>query len=149
MEDKKMKKTITLIPIVLLLICFATASAHAGAARRHTIEGFMLGTGVAILSAAIYNGIHNDASPVYAGHHPMDDRNYRAAYRHGKRHHKRYSSFRPVGHWETIRTWINPVYESKWNPGHYNRRGEWVDGRHENFLISDGYWQEEKVWVRY
>jgi len=152
MEDKKMKKLITITTAITLLIYFSTVSAHAGAARRHTIEGFMLGTGVAILTAALYNGSRQqqpntdytqdnarNVEACYPGHR----------YGHWKKNHKKHRHHRPRGHWEVDRIWVDPVYEKKWNPGHYNRRGGWVSGRHEEFLVSDGYWQEEKVWVRY
>ena len=138
-----MKKIIATTTAVLLLICFSTASAYAGAARRHTIEGFMLGTGVAILGAAIINEINKDSKPQYTQNNSRHDEYCYAGYRYGhnNRHH------RSRGHWEVERIWIDPVYEKKWNPGHYNRRGDWVSGRYEKFLVQDGYWQEEKVWV--
>ena len=138
-----MKKIIATTTAVLLLICFSTASAYAGAARRHTIEGFMLGTGVAILGAAIINEINKDSKPQYTQNHSRHGEYCYAGNRYGynNRHH------RARGHWEIERIWIDPVYEKKWNPGHYNRRGEWLSGRYEKFLVQDGYWQEEKVWV--
>jgi len=146
MEDKKMKNIITITTAIVLLICFSTIPAHAD---RKTMEGFMLGTGVAILTAAIYNGINKP--PVYTRHQPDYNRYDPAGYwpGHRKHHHRKYSHNRPRAHWEVDRIWIEPVYETKYNPGHYNRRGNWVNGRYEKFLIQDGYWQEEKVWVRY
>ena len=144
-----MKKIIAITTTVLLLICFFAASAHAGAARRHTIEGFMIGTGVAILGAAIINGINNDSRHHYDRSYSRHSRHYYAGYRHGykNRHHRKYKHHRPRGYWEIERIWVEPVYEKKWNPGHYNRRGEWLSGRYEKFLVQDGYFQEEKVWV--
>ncbi len=53
------------------------------------------------------------------------------------------------GHWETRKTWIKPAYETRWNPGHYNRRGYWVEGRYEEFKVADGFWRSDKVWVRH
>ncbi|MBU1342617.1 MAG: hypothetical protein KKE44_20230, partial [Proteobacteria bacterium] len=147
---KKMKKIIAITTSIFMFVCFSTVSAYAGAARRHTIEGFMLGTGVAILGAAIINGINKDNRPQYTdnrsrngGHRYTTNR-----YAYKDRHHNGYQH-RPSGHWEIERVWVEPIYEKKWNPGHYNRRGEWVNGRNEKFLVRDGYWQEEKVWVRY
>ena len=55
-----MKQIITITTAVILLICFSTVQAHAD---RKTMEGFMLGTGVAILGAAIISGINNDRRP--------------------------------------------------------------------------------------
>jgi hypothetical protein len=151
---EKMKKIFTTITIVLIVICFSTVSARAGAARRHTIEGFMLGTGAALLTAAIIKEIHK--RPESVSQYETDsatDESCRYARcstaRYHRRHHRRAGRYESCGHWEVERTWVEPVYEKKWNPGHYNRRGEWVSGRLERFLIRDGYWKEEKVWVRY
>ena len=143
-----MKQIITITTAVILLICFSTVQAHAD---RKTMEGFMLGTGVAILGAAIISGINNDRRPQYARQHipPAEVRHieYREAYRHN--YPRNYRHHGPSGHWEITRIWVAPVYENKWNPGHYNHRGEWIDGRYEQFLISEGFWQEQKVWVRH
>ena len=141
-----MQKIIAITTIALLLICFSTVSAHAD---RKTMEGFMIGTGVAILGAAIINGIHNDSRHHYDRSYSRHSRHYYAGYRQGykKGHHRKYKSHRPRGYWEVERIWVEPVYEKKWNPGHYNRRGNWISGRYENFLVQDGYFQEEKVWV--
>ena len=143
-----MKKIIAITTSVLLLICFYTVSAHAD---RKTMEGFMLGTGIAILGAAIYNGIHNDSTPQYTQNIARPDAYRHAGYRYvlNNKHHIKYRHIGPGGYWKVERIWIDPVYEKKWNPGHYNRRGEWVSGRHENFLVQNGYWHKEKVWVRY
>jgi hypothetical protein len=132
-----MKKIIAITSAALLLICFSTASAHAGAARRHTIEGFMLGTGVAILGAAIINEMNKCPVPQYTRRNEY----HRYAGYSYRYHH------RPRGHWEVDKTWNEPVYEKKWNPGHYNHHGDWINGRYEKFMIKDGYWQEERVWV--
>ncbi|MCD4721134.1 MAG: hypothetical protein K8S13_14940 [Desulfobacula sp.] len=141
-----MKQIITITTAVLLLICFSTVSAHAD---RKTMEGFMLGTGVAILGAAIINGINNDSrfqySPNYSRHHRHHYAGYRQGYKN--RYHRKCKPHRSRGYWEVERIWIKPVYKKKWNPGHYNRRGNWISGRHEKFIVQDGYFQEEKVWV--
>lgn len=144
-----MKKITALSITVLLLICFSTVSATAGAARRHTIEGILIGTGVAILGAAIIKGMANDSHHQYNENNFRHSRHYYAGYRHGykNRQYRRYKSHRPRGYWEVERIWVGPVYEKKWNPGHYNRRGDWISGRHEKFLVQEGYFHEEKVWV--
>lgn len=144
-----MKKLIAITTSILVLTFFSAVSAHAD---RKTVEGFILGTGIAVLSAAIYNGVHKSPS-LQPQHTPTHFLKYedRHAYRHDKqntdRRHYRHQG--PSGHWEIERVWIAPVYEKKWNPGHYNPRGEWISGRHEKFLIQNGFWQEEKIWVRY
>ena len=144
-----MQKIIAITTAVLLLICFSTVSAHAD---RKTMEGIMIGTGVAILGAAIINGINQDSRPRYSSSHSRHSRYYYAGHRHDYRnkHHRKYRHHnRPRGYWEIERIWIEPVYEKKWNPGHYNRRGDWINGRLEKFMIKDGHWQEEKIWVRH
>jgi len=141
-----MQKTISIITAALILVCFSTVSAHAD---RKTMEGFMLGTGVAILGAAIIHGINKDSHPQYASSYSThNDHNYaKHRYGHKNKHHRKYCQHRPRGHWEIEKRWIEPVYEIKWNPGHYNRRGEWIDGRDERFIVTKGCWQEDKVWV--
>ncbi|WP_457551380.1 hypothetical protein [Desulfobacula sp.] len=139
-----MKKIIAITTSVLLLICFSTISAHAD---RKTVEGFIIGTGVAILGTALINGINKDFSPQYSRHHHRQDTSRHAGDRYANRGHNRYLGPGPRGHWEIEEIWITPIYEKKWNPAHYNRRGEWVSGRHETFLVQDGYWQGKKMWV--
>ncbi|MDD9303727.1 MAG: hypothetical protein HUK40_15860 [Desulfobacter sp.] len=126
-----MKKQIAIITASFLIIAVFAGFADAGAARRHTIEGFLLGTGVTLLGTAI---VHNMNRP-----EPVAIRKGR---HHGNRNCRK-------GHWETQRIWVEPVYETRWNPGHYNRRGRWICGRQERFEIAQGYWQRERVWVRH
>ncbi|MFA5904487.1 MAG: hypothetical protein WC836_11190 [Desulfobacula sp.] len=140
-----MKKLIIMMTTLLFLICFSTVPAQAD---RKTMEGFMLGTGAVILGAAIINGMNNNDSPRYSRHHsppPQVYIDYRDGYR--DRHHGRHHYDMPRGHWEIVRVWVEPAYERRWNPAHYNHRGEWVEGRYENFEISDGYYQDQRVWV--
>ncbi len=147
-----MKKTIATISAIFLVIVFSSSPARAD---RKTMEGFLLGTGVAILGTAIIHGIHRDNNSnhtqyqsSYSNHKTYRHSGYKDRDRHHsyKKHHRK--SHRR-GHWEVDRVWIDPVYEKKWNPGHYNRHGEWVNGRYERFEICKGYWKEEKTWVRY
>lgn len=131
---------------LLFLICFSAVPARAD---RKTMEGFMLGTGAVILGAAIINGMNNNDSPRYYSRHHSPPPQVYIDYRdgHHDRHHGRHHYDMPRGHWEIVRVWVEPVYERRWNPAHYNHRGEWVEGRYENFEISDGYYQDQRVWV--
>lgn len=149
-EDKQMKKMIAITAAAVLIVCISASGATAGAARRHTIEGVMIGTGIAILGAAIYNEIHDDDRTVHVVHHgdrhpprrvcqPPAPRN-RYAY---KKHHRG-----ARGHWVIKKVWVGPKYEKRWHPGHYNHRGAWKSGRHKKFLVKEGYYKKEKVWVR-
>jgi hypothetical protein len=156
-KEEKMKKTIATITAVLLISgIVSVTSAHAD---RKTMEGFMLGTGVAILGAAIIHEINKGSDParekvVTVRHHRYDEPPYshqngyykKERHHNKNRHHNRYARHNR-GHWEVEKIWIEPVYEKKWNPGHYNRHGEWISGRYEKFVVQKGYWSEKKVWV--
>ena len=158
MEDKKMKQTIAIITGALLLTVFSSAPARAD---RKTMEGVFIGTSVALIGAAIINELSKDEQPSYHGqdrrHHERprhrEVRHHRPpAKRYYEDHHRPYKkhyNHRRAGHWEIERIWVKPVYEKRWNPGHYNRRGKWVSGRYEKFMVARGYWKEQKVWVRH
>lgn len=144
-----MKKTIATVTAVCLALIFSSTPAHAD---RKTMEGFLLGTGITILGTAIISEMNKNSQPAYRTGKRHEHRAYRAGYKHGykdrtckKYRHRKHRR----GHWEVERIWIEPVYERKWNPGHYNRRGNWVNGRYEKFLMAEGYWKKERVWVKY
>lgn len=132
-----MKKYIAITTASFLIL--GTSTAFAGAARRHTIEGFLLGTGVTLLGTAIVHSMNRpEPQPVkvVTVHHRNQYNTHRDR---GPR----------KGHWEKRKVWIEPVYETRWNPGHYNKRGKWVAGRYQEFRVADGYWKKERVWVRH
>ncbi len=146
-----MKKTIAITTAAILFICLTTISAHAGAARRHTLEGFAIGTGIALLGAAIYNDIHRDAPPKYRSNHSRNhnSRDRRSKYASNKRDNRYYKSHRSRRHWRVEKIWVGPVFEKRWNPGHYNRRGHWIGGSYRKILIREGYYRHERVRARY
>jgi hypothetical protein len=43
--------------------------------------------------------------------------------------------------------WVQPTYKRVWNPGHYARRGEWIEGQWIEIVDRPGYWTEVRVWV--
>lgn len=133
-----MKTLISITTAVVMFICFTTAPAHAD---RKTTEGFLLGIGAAVLGTAIYQSL--DRSPGYS-----EPQRYHAPPAHGRkvqcRDEQRYGRQHAV-RWEIRRVWVAPVFETRWNPGHYNRKGHWVGGRYETFKIRDGYWEERRV----
>ena len=88
--------TLTLV----IFACFSTTPANAGAARRHTIERFILGTGVALMGTAI---IHS----MTKGHQPSLDypRHKRHDNNRNQRQHARYDRD-PRGHWEIQKVWV-------------------------------------------
>jgi len=147
-----MKKIIAITTGFLMIMgIISVTAANAGAARRHTIEGFMLGTGVVLLGTAIINEINKNTAPGPAQTHhwtnQQKEKEFKPHKRHKKYRHHRKHAKRARGHWESERVWIDPVYETKWNPGHYNRKGKWVSGRYEKFMIKQGHWSKNKVWV--
>jgi len=142
-----MKKITALTLTLVIIACFSTTPANAGAARRHTIEGFIIGTSVAMIGTAIIHGLNKNQQPYWEN---QRSQNYP---RHQKyksyRHHRRYAkhSAGPRGHWAIQEIWIANKYTKRWNPGHYNRRSIWVDGRYKRFLVRKGHWQTQKIWV--
>jgi len=149
-----MQKSISIITAVLIFVCLSTVPAHAD---RRTMEGVLIGAGVAILGTAIIQGIHQNSHSQYMPYtqnYPVYETNTYTGYNYGyqNRHHNRRHvnnswKKRPRGHWEIEKIWIEPVYETKWNPGHYNRRGKWKNGRYEKYIVTKECWQEDKVWV--
>jgi len=152
-----MKQIISIFTAVMLMICFSTTSANAGSAKKHAIEGLLIGTGAAILGAAIINEVNRDINHHFNIHYGYNDypkhhrRHHRDRYWHKnkKRRHRKFKHHRSRGHWEIQKSWVKPVYEKRFRPGHYNRHGEWVSGRFKKFMVQNGYWHKEKVWVRH
>jgi hypothetical protein len=145
-----MKRIIAVTTTILLVICLSTVTAHAD---RKTMEGFMLGAGAFILGSAIYNAHHDSVQYIpqkttnYKYSHNRYNSNYR--YKYKGKHNKKYNRHDKKGHWKTKKRWVDPLYKKRWNPGHYNRKGQWISGRKVSFLVKQGYWQKKKVWVRY
>lgn len=132
-----MKKTLFIILVTVTFgFCLAAPSARAGNVQRNRWEGVAIGIGAAMLGHVLYKNHvqeHPAREVVYVNPRPQ--------------RHK----FRPPrkarGHWEVRKTWVLPAYESVWNPGHYSRRGRWVEGQWIEIEKAPGYWTEERVWV--
>ena len=137
-----MKTLISIATATAMFICFSAAPARAD---RKTTEGFLLGIGAAVLGTAIYQSLDRD--PGYRApqrHHGPPSFERGSQCREDRWHVKRHG--RPL---KIERIWVAPVYETRWNPGHYNRKGHWVGGRYETFKVRDGYWEERRVRGRY
>ena len=146
-----MKKTVTLMIIMIFLLSLSASSAFAGSKQRYRWQGVAMGVGAAILGNALINNSRNDSyrDQSYRGSSCPErvvvvdrsayDRSCEPAY--GRGHH------RDQGRWEIRKIWVAPVCESVWNPGHYNRHNHWVSGRYITIETAPGYWQEERVWV--
>ena len=118
------------IPAVTLIgISLVASTAMAGSKQQHRWEGVAIGIGAAVLGHAIYQAHRSEASHtevVYVT--PGPDRPRHA----GPRRHR--------GRWEWRKTWMPPVYEQVWNPGHYDRHGIWAPGQWIEVNTTDGDW---------
>ena len=133
-------KKLTILTMALMIMGYFSP-AQAGSARRHTMEGIVLGTGITLVGAAIVNSMNREKQPACEKEYP---RHREPGY---GRSHGPYANHGPRGHWEFQKIWIQPEYEKRWNPGHYSRRGHWKEGRYEKVLVTPGHWQTERVWV--
>ena len=129
------KRMLSLIVITTALTMTLTAnSAFAGGRHHERWKGIAIGVGAAILGSAIINSSrdYSEREPehctVVVTAPPRHNPNYR-------------------GHWEVRDEWIPPIYKTVWNPGHYDRRGDWVEGAWIKIVDKPGYWKEKKVWV--
>ena len=129
------KRSLSLIVIVTAITMFLTANtAFAGRKHHERWKGIAIGVGAVILADAIFNGNNNSvrvSEPCYVKV-PAPPPRYRA-------YHK--------GHWEIRDEWVPPTYKTVWNPGHYNRKGDWIKGAWIKIVDKPGYWKEERVWV--
>ena len=136
-----MKKISAITLTLLVLACFSTTPANAGPAGRHTMEGFILGTSVALMGTAIIHSMNNgkQCTP-----------NYPRYTKHGNNRHQRlhaaYDSG-PKGHWEIRKVWVENKHSKRWNPGHTTPRGHRGDGRYDRIPAQKGHWQAQRVWV--
>lgn len=165
-----MKKRVILatVPVLVTVLIALAPSAYAGKSGRDVTKGVLIGTGAAILGAAIISNINDSgefgrqgSSFEYStisrrghGYHNRYHNRYR--YRHHDRyrpgrHHDRHRPGRGhgrSGYWIIEKTWIPPVYE--------RRHGNFYDnGGHRGYrhgrrgIVSEGRWIKRKVWVSY
>lgn len=152
------------IIIIGLIVCMmlTVPSALAGSKQRHRWEGVAIGVGAAVLGGALLG-----VPPVVAPTHSRVSVRVgtdRPRYRHERYHHSKvecsvkydrryhgrhHDSCRRncCGYWEVRKVWVPPVYERVWNPGHFNRRNEWVHGKWIRIEKESGYYRSERVWV--
>nr|WP_319395989.1 hypothetical protein [uncultured Desulfobacter sp.] len=148
-----MKKQIALAVAAVFITTLFTGFAQAGPGRHSShhhrptqphhphhknniLEGVVLGAGALILGTAIAQSLNNPCQTAQVHAPPVSQRPG-----HWKHHKKK-------GHWEIQKIWVEPVYETRWNPAHYNARGKWVQGRRQQFLVAKGFWKKERVWVK-
>ncbi len=136
-----MKKLSVYFIVFVLCFTLSATSAWAGSKQRHRWEGVAIGVGAAILGHALQNNHkRHDPGPVVI----KEPRYYPAPPL--PRHHRKNHRYRN-GHWEYRKVWVAPVYEKVWNPAHYNKHKEWVNGRWIKIEAEPGHWIKEKVWV--
>ena len=127
-------RSLTLLVLASALALTLTAnSAFAGGRHHERWKGIAIGVGAAILGSAIlsHNNYHTSIAYENCAVPPPV---------HVKPSHR-------GGHWEVRDEWVPPTYKTVWNPGHYNPRGEWVEGVWIEIVDNPGYWTEKRVWV--
>ena len=140
----KKKSLYTLTITLIFSLAALTPAAHAGSVQRQRWEGFAIGLGAAIIGSAILNQQRTgdyDRQPqvIYRPHRQQHSPNYHAP-GPKRRDHGR-------GHWEVTKEWVPPTYKKVWNPGHYNRRGEWKSGHWIEIEDTPGYWAKTRIWM--
>ena len=117
-----------------LILTLTANSAFAGGRHKERWEGIAIGLGAAILGSAILSS-NNHSSDRVPERCPLPA----PVYKRHNTHHK--------GYWEVRAEWIPPIHKKVWNPGHYNRKGKWIEGAWIEIMVKPGYWTERKVWV--
>lgn len=133
-----MKKMIAMILVTGILLAVSVVPGHAGSRDRHLVEGIIIGTGAVIIGTAIAHEIRGNGGAVVV----KERRHYRHRNRHQNRHHNWDRRHGRRGRGD--RVWVEPIHGLRWNPGHYNRRGFWVQGRHEKVIVRDGFWDKRR-----
>lgn len=128
------KRMFTIIFIAIITIAMTAPLSWAGSRERHQLEGFAIGVGAVLLTKAIIDHHHHDRVSVTPAAHN---------YRHRRPHH------RPAGYWEIQKEWVPAIHKKVWNPGHYNRHGDWVRGRWIKIEKHPGHWTRKRVWIPY
>lgn len=128
------KRIFTIIFIGIISIAVAVPASWAGSRARHRLEGAVIGIGALMLTQAIIDHHHHDAAVATTVTH---------GYGHHRPHHK------PAGYWDIQKEWVPATYKKVWNPGHYNRRGNWVPGRWIRIEVKPGHWTRKRVWRPY
>ena len=129
------KRSLSLIVIITAFtMLFTVNSAFAGGRHHERWKGVAIGLGAAIIGSAIINSSRD---------YSYRDSDYcEVSVPAPPRHSPQYK-----GHWEIRNEWVPPIHKTVWNPAHYNRRGEWVEGAWIKIEERPGYWKEERVWI--
>lgn len=131
----KTQKVILILMVTVLSTGLVSAVAMAGSKQHHRWEGVAIGLGAAMLGHAIYHAV--DPGPRPHGVYVRPESEDRPHVRHP---HRR-------GHWAWQEIWVPPTTQRVWNPGHYNRRGNWVNGDWIEIVTRKGHWSRQRVWI--
>lgn len=143
-----MKNQFKIMIVIALCVCFTSTVSFAGSYNRgrggnggnshnnsrHHNKGHhcrhnkyatatAIGLGAAILGAAIFgqrNQNTQSSTVVYANSAPRCQPRFE-------------------------RVWVEPVYEYRRIPGHYNLGGYWIRPCKKAYLVKEGYWIERRV----
>jgi len=134
------KRSLLIILATTLSLTLIGNSVWAGSAQRNRMKGIAIGLGAAIIGSAILTH-HKEHT-----YRPQEQRHDKSPRHNRHKQLNKYSKYRR-GNWEVKKGWIPPRYKEVWNPGHYNPRGEWVDGHRIKIVAKPGYWTKKREWV--
>lgn len=129
------KKSFLIILVCCLITAFTSTTVFAGSTQKHRWEGVAIGIGAALLGSALIHQHKMRRPPEPVPNGPFIS----------KRPPRRYEQHQ--GYWETREIWMPPTYKKVWNPGHYNRHGNWIEGHWIKIIDKEGHWIRERVWV--
>ena len=132
------KSLFILVLLAVFTLVFLTPQVQAGPEERYRWEGIAIGVGAAIIGSAILQNHYQSQNHEYVVYH-KPARVERPIHR-----------YRQIpGHWEIQKEWVPTTYKRVWNPAHYDRYREWIEGHWMKIVDQPGYWVEKKVWVQY
>ena len=161
-----MKKTLSIFLAAALLISFSFSQAKADPGKNHVLETVIIGTGVALLGAALIHDSGNHNRDRHYAHNYYEKKTPPAHHRRLQRHdveprgrqyngspypaqrRKAFTPHKTQGRWMMQKVWVSPKYETRWVPGHLNKHNRWIKGHRAQVMVERGYWEKKRVWSR-
>ncbi len=161
-----MKKTLSIFLAAALLISFSFSHAEAGPGKNHVLETVIIGTGVALLGAALIHDAGNHGRDKHYTHNYYEERTPPVHSRRLQKHNTHFQDQqyhgksspdgrknifnvqKARGRWIIKKIWVSPRYEKRWIPGHLNKHNRWIRGHHAQVMVNNGYWEKKRVWAR-
>ena len=153
-----MKKWMILLLVPLIMMPLTVSRSHADPRHDQLIKGMIIGTGAALLGAALIQEIHHDGrnrlpARGYSGHpgrYPGEPHHRNKGpspheYRRGMGHYHGGPPHMGKNAFPFMTVWVPPLFDTQWVPGHVNRRGFWVKGHYKKNLVRKGYWDKRRV----